>query len=210
MLVLGILGSPRINGNCSKLLTKALEGARSTSAETKRIDLISKHIEFCRGCSTCVYENHELPIGKCPQQDDMESLLEEYVQADGYIFATPVYDGFVTALMKMFLERKIALMYRDPGAYGKIPAVRRPADFKKCASMIVTGNCSDEYREVMGDPCFEGMEAHLMIEQVLTIDKFYVGGVENITQQVFSEKLDEAYRMGVRLVEEIGKAQAEN
>jgi hypothetical protein len=40
------------------------------------------------------------------------------------------------------------------------------AHFQKKASMIVTVNCSDEYREVMGDPCFETMEGHLMIEEI--------------------------------------------
>ena len=140
----------------------------------------------------------------------MASILEEYVKADGYIFATPVYDMFVTTLMKKFLERKIALTFREKEAYAKIPAARSPANFKKMASMIVTGNCTDEYREVMGDPCFEALEAHLIIEQVPTVDKFYVGGVENMTDETFSEKMNESYQIGVRLVEEVEKAQKED
>jgi len=210
MMILGFLGSPRVNGKCGKLLQKALEGAESRGAEAKRFELIKCNIKHCMGCFTCWYENHELPIGKCPLKDDMASILEEYIKADGYIFATPVYDMSVTALMKKFLERKIALTYREKDAYAKIGAARVPADFKKMASMIVTGNCSDEYREVMGDPCFEALEAHLIIEQVPTVDKFYVGGVENMTDETFSEKLNESYQMGIRLVEEIEKARKGN
>jgi len=206
MRILGFLGSPRLNGKCSKLLKKALEGARSRGAHTKRFDLIKCNIMHCRGCFKCIFEHHELSIGKCPLKDDMASILEEYVKADGYIFATPVYDMFITALMKKFLERKVALTFREKEAYAKIPAARVPAEFKKMASMIVTANCADEYREVMGGPCFEAMESHLIIEQIPTIDRFYIGGVENMTDETFSEKRAEAFQMGIRLVEEIKKA----
>ena len=139
----------------------------------------------------------------------MASVLNEYIKADGYVFATPNYDSSITALMKKFLERKIALTYRDADDYGKIGNSRCPANFTKKASMIVTANCGDELREMMGDPCFELMGGHLMIEQVDTVDQFYVGGVETMTDETWVEKLNEAYRMGIRLVEEIEKARLE-
>lgn len=210
MLILGFLASPRVNGKCGILLNKALEGAESKGARIKRFDLINCNIMHCRGCFKCVFENHELTIGKCPLEDDVDSILEEYVKADGYIFASPVYEGFVTALMKKFLERKIALSYRQKDAYREIGAARIPANFKKMASMIVTANCSDEYEEVMGIPSFEAMESHLLIEQVPTVDRFYVGGVENMPDDTFSDRLDKAYQMGIRLVEEIEEAQKED
>ncbi|MCK5187437.1 MAG: flavodoxin family protein [Deltaproteobacteria bacterium] len=207
MKILGLLGSPRLNGKCSKLLKKALEGAENKGAETKRYDLIKCNIMHCRGCFKCMFDNPELPFGRCPLRDDMTSILEEYVGADGYIFAAPVYEGFVPALMKKFLERKIALGFREKEAYGKIAAARVPANFKKRASFIVTANCADEYIEVMGDPAFEAMEGHLIVEQIPTTERFYVGGVENMSDETFSEKLSAAYQLGIRLVEEISKAQ---
>ena len=207
MKILGFLGSPQLNGTCSKLLKKALEGAKSKGAQTKRFDLIKYNIMHCKGCFKCVFKNHELPIGKCLLKDDMASILKEYVGADGYIFASPCYEAFVSALMKKFLERKISLGFREKEEYGKIAAARAPVNFKKMASFIVTANCPDEYIEVMGDPAFEAMEGHLIIEQVPTVDRFYVGGVENISDKTFSEKLSAAYQLGIRLVEEIEKAQ---
>ena len=203
MKILGFLGSPKVKGHSAQLLTKALEGAESRGAETKRYDLIKLNIKYCMGCNTCYRNNPELLIGKCPLKDDMASILEEYVKADGYIFASPVYDANVTALMKTFLERKIMLSYKAPDAYGKIPESRCPANFSKKAGFIVTGSAVDEYKEVMADPCFEAIEAHLMLEQVDTSHEMYVGGVENITEQKFSERLEEAYRLGAHLVDEI-------
>jgi len=72
--------------------------------------------------------------------------------------------------------------------------------------MIVTGNCGDEYSEEMGGPCYEAMEAHLMVEQVDTVDSLYVGSVETVTEEAFSERMNTAYQMGIRLVTEVEKA----
>lgn len=200
------MGSPRLKGKCSRLLKAALEGAEGRGARTKRFDLIRCAITHCRGCFRCMFDNPQLRIGRCPLKDDMASILAQYVEADGYIFASPSYEGYVTALMKKFLERKIALGYRARDAFGKLAEARSPADFTKMASFIVTANCTDEFREIMGDPCFEAMESHLIIEQVPTVDRFYVGGLENMTDEVFSEKLAGAHQVGIRLVEAIEKA----
>ncbi len=208
MVILGVLGSPRVRGNCGKLMQSALNGVASRGAQTKRFDLIKQNIEHCRGCFKCVFEHHELPVGKCPLKDDMASILAEYIKADGYIFATPAYDMSITSLMKKFLERKIALTCRSKEAYAKISEARTPMNFKKMASMIVTANCPDEFEELMGEPCFDAMNSHLKIEQVYTVDRFYVGGIENISDEVFTRKLEEAFQMGIRLVENIKKEQS--
>jgi FMN-dependent NADH-azoreductase len=154
-----------------------------------------------------MFDNPQYPIGRCPLKDDVASILEQYQEADGYIFASPSYEGYVTALMKKFLERKIALGYRAKEAFRTIAEARVAAAFKKRASFIVTANCTDEVREIMGDPCFEAMESHLIIEQVPTVDRLYVGGIEDMTDEVFSEKLSCARQVGIRMVEEIEKAQ---
>lgn len=210
MIILGFLGSPRLNGKCSQLLQHALDGAAGSGATTKRIDLIKKDIRHCLGCCRCLFDDPALPIGRCPLKDDMAAMLAEYQQADGYLFASPVYDVSVSALMKKFLERKIALTHRPQDAYATIGSPRVSADFKKSATMIVTGNCSEEYRELMADPCFEMMAGHLIVEQVNTTDKLYVGGVENMTEQAFLEKCAVAHQMGARLVSDIMQSRSKN
>ena len=158
------------------------------------------------GCFNC-YKNPELSIGKCPLKDDMAGILEEYLKADAYIYASPSYDMSITALIKMFIERKIALTYKTEKHAGKFP-IPRPGvavNFTKKASIIIVGNSADEYEEVMGDPCYEAVETDLIWEQIDTLDKLYVGGMESITQQAFSERLEKVFRMGEHLVEEIEK-----
>ncbi len=211
MIILGFMGSPRVKGKCNKLMQKALEGAASKGAQTKNFELIKYNIKYCMGCGSCYLKNPELTIGKCPIKDDVAGILEEYLSADGYIYASPVYDMFITALAKTFLERKIALTYKEKADVAKIPAARPgvAANFKKKASFIVTGNCGEEFEEVMGDPCYEAFEAHLMFEEIDTVDKLYVGGVENMTDDVLSEKLNTAFDLGTHLVESIEASRRE-
>lgn len=208
MVIMGIMGSPRVNGTCSKLLRKALDGAAGRGAETKCFDLIRHDIKYCRGCMRCFLSDPGLPIGTCSLKDDMALILAEYVNADGYIFATPVYDVGITALMKTFYERMIALTYRPKEAHAQLPGARAPANFQKKASIIVTGNCSDDLKEVMGKPCFDAFQGHLMIQMVDTVDCFYVGGIETMTGQVFSSRTDQAHAIGGRLVDAIEKSRS--
>jgi multimeric flavodoxin WrbA len=205
MKILGFLGSPRVDGHCARLVTKALEGAESAGAKTKMFELINYDIKDCKGCCNCFLKNPDLPIGKCIIKDDMAAILEEYIEADGYILASPVYDMFITALMKRFLERKIALTYRNPPNEKRLPGPRRPAHFIKKASLIVTGFSNDEYADAMGGPCFDAMQTHFMIEQVDIVDQLYVGDVEFMTEENFVAKFDTAYRFGSHLAAEIEK-----
>jgi multimeric flavodoxin WrbA len=208
MKIIGYMGSPRLNGLNAKLIDGALKGAQSKGAEIKCCDLINCNIQFCRGCFQCMFEHHELPIGRCILDDDMAAIWEEYRTADGYILASPVYDVGVTALMKRFLERKCMLHYRRKEDRGRFPDTREKAGFKKKVSLIVTGNAADEYREVMGPPCFDTMESHFFIEEIDTVDRLYVGGVESLSDERLSEKLQEAFMLGVNLVEGIEGARS--
>ncbi len=205
MYIVGFLGSPRTKGICSRLMQAALDGAQSNGATVKHFDLIKCNIQHCMGCCKCLFDDPARAIGRCPIKDDMGALLEEYSRADGYVFASPVYDGAVTALMKKYLERKIGLTHRSPDAPATIGAARVPAEFKKKGLLIVTGNCPDEYREVMGDPCFEQMGAHWMIEQVETVEQIYVGGTEVLSEADIENRRQKAFQAGIALVDAVNK-----
>lgn len=212
MKILGILGSPRTNGNCAKLLKKALEGAASTGAETVLFELIKKDLKFCRGCGNCYTKDPELTIGNCPLNDDAHDMLTEYLTCDGYFYASPTYDGFTTALMKSFLERKIAFTHKSLNTTDRVTMPEpRPGiaqNFKKKASFIVTANVLDELEEVMGEPCYEAFEAHLLFEEIDTYEKLFCGGVERLSDEAFQKKLDRAFQMGINIISEINKARS--
>jgi multimeric flavodoxin WrbA len=152
-----------------------------------------------------VYNNHDLPIGKCIVKDDMAGILEEYLAADGYIMASPVYDFTVTSIMKAFIERRFPLFYKNKGMHGRVPEARVKQDSRKKAMLITTGDASDEYAAI-AEPCFEVMSGHFMVEEIDVVDQLYVGMIHSVDEQRYREKMDQTFAMGVRLVEEIEKA----
>ena len=206
MKILGFVGSPRPRGLNAQLIDSVLKGAASRGATCTRYDLIKRNIKYCIGCFKCIFENHDLPFGKCVLKDDMAGILEDYCQADGYILSSPVYDVGMTALMKTFIERKFPLYFKDKEDTITLPAARRPANFLKKAALFVTANARDEYREVMGTPTFEAMEYDFLIEQVDIIEKLYVGGAHVMTEEKLKNHLNDAFGIGVRLVDSIEEA----
>lgn len=99
MKVVGICGSPRRHGNTEILLDKALEGAESEGAETKKYILNTLDFSPCQECED-VQEN-----GVCKVQDDMQVLYGEIDELSGIIVASPVFFGSLSAQTKMMIDR---------------------------------------------------------------------------------------------------------
>ncbi len=98
--LLGVVGSPRKNGNTFKLVERALKAAESVSGiETEIYEMAGKKIHHCTGCLKC------LNTGSCVFKDDLQDFVKRYMEADGIIWGAPVYHMAVPALMKAALER---------------------------------------------------------------------------------------------------------
>ena len=97
--VIGISGSPRIRGNTTLLIKKALESAENAGANTKFIPLGKLDISPCKACNKCK------ETGFCSIKDDMDDVLKTISEAQGLILGSPVYFGNVTAQMKIFMDR---------------------------------------------------------------------------------------------------------
>jgi multimeric flavodoxin WrbA len=97
--ILGIMGSPRRNGNTHVLLSRILEGAESAGARGDILFLDDLAIRECNGCHCC-WEGK-----KCSKDDDMNSIYPRIIESDGIVFGTPVYWYGPTALMKGFIDR---------------------------------------------------------------------------------------------------------
>ena len=110
MKIVAIVGSPRQKGNTSYLVDRALEEAEKMGIETRKIELGRYDIRPCLGHDDCSL------FGSCTQKDDMGWILEEFLNADGVILATPVYWYNVTAQMKTFIDRNY-FAYRHDWKY---------------------------------------------------------------------------------------------
>ena len=91
MKIIGISGSPRVDGNTEVLVKEALEGARQNGAEIEFVALSGKEIRGCLACTECGHG------GKCIIEDEMQAIYPRMMAADGVIIGTPIYFGQMTS-----------------------------------------------------------------------------------------------------------------
>ncbi len=97
--VIGIAGSPRVEGNTEKLVTEALKTAAEEGAQTELIRLANKEIKPCDACLSC------RKTGECRIKDDFQEIFEKMIKADGIILASPVYFGSATPQIMALIDR---------------------------------------------------------------------------------------------------------
>jgi len=97
--IIGIVGSPRSNGNTENLVTEALQSAKDAGAEIELIKLGTAEIEPCIACDICK------ATGECAIYDDIGEILEKIRDSHGLIIGSPVYFGSVTSQLKMLIDR---------------------------------------------------------------------------------------------------------
>ena len=104
--ILGIIGSPRRNGNTEVLVDEVLKGAEDAGAQVEKIILNELDIRPCQACNACYKE------GKCIQDDDVAEILDKMEKADAWILGTPVYWFGPTAQIKAFIDRWYQPLHR--------------------------------------------------------------------------------------------------
>ena len=104
MKVIGICGSPRMNGNSAAMLDAALNGAREQGAEVQRINLFDLQYSGCKSCFACKKLGGE-SFGKCALRDDLTDVLRLVLDADAVIISTPLYFGETPGAVRNLFER---------------------------------------------------------------------------------------------------------
>ena len=99
VLVVGILGSPRLHSNTGLLLEQVLAGARAAGAHTELIRLRDQKFESCRHCGGCDR------TGRCVVQDDMQQLYPRLRTAQHLVLASPIQFSAVSGETKAMVDR---------------------------------------------------------------------------------------------------------
>lgn len=99
MKAICIIGSPRGNGNTAYIVDKVIEGMKTQDIIVSRYCLGDMKIGYCLGCKSC-YED-----GKCIQQDDINIIMQDLMESDIVLVASPSYWGDITGQLKVFFDR---------------------------------------------------------------------------------------------------------
>ncbi|HUT17116.1 MAG TPA: flavodoxin family protein [Acidobacteriota bacterium] len=105
-MVVGICGSPRQQAT-EHVLKEALRMLEEKGFETRFFTVRGKNIGFCTHCDHCL--THK----ECAFKDDMQEVYALLKEARGIIFATPVYNGGVSAQTKAVMDRCRAVLAAD-------------------------------------------------------------------------------------------------
>src|SRR3972149_6177818 len=109
MLIVGICGSPRQQAT-EHVLKDALVMLENLGFETRFFTVRGKNIGYCTHCDYCLTNK------ECVFKDDMQEVYALLEEADGLIFATPVYNGGVSGQTKVIMDRCRALLAADSDA----------------------------------------------------------------------------------------------
>ena len=104
-------GSPHKTGKTMTLVNEVLKTMRGEDLEIKTYNLNTMQISGCQGCYGCK------KTGKCIVKDDMQSIYEDIDNADGVIFATPVFFWQMTAQLKLTIDRLFAYFKQDYSSF---------------------------------------------------------------------------------------------
>lgn len=115
-MILGICGSPRKMAT-EHVLGEALKMIEEKGFQTSLFSVRGKSISPCKHCDYCL-KNKE-----CVVNDDMSQLYPLLTKADGYVIATPVYNGGLSAQTKAVIDRTRATLAANPKALRGKPGV---------------------------------------------------------------------------------------
>jgi multimeric flavodoxin WrbA len=104
MKIIGIIASPRKEGNTAWVVNKILEGAKEQGAVAQAWYFSDLDIKPCSGCLCCHKEGNR----GCVIRDDMQELYGAIEQADAIVFGSPVYMGQMSAQAKIITDRLFA------------------------------------------------------------------------------------------------------
>lgn len=186
MKVLGIMGSPRIEGNTDLLLKEALSGAQSRGAKVEKIIVNELNIHPCQECYGCLKE------GSCIVSDDMDDIYPKLLGADIIIVASPMFFYGIPSQLKALIDRCQALWVK------KHILKIEPLGSERKGAFIGVG-------ATKGKKLFDGavMVIKYFFEAVGVeyVDELLVRGVDQIGEvKDHPTALSDAFELGKRLV----------
>ncbi len=98
-MIVVLEGSPRKNGNTSRMVEAFLRGVRKGGGEAKRFRLYELGFSGCIACEKCT------ETGECVMEDDASLVYRDILLASGLLVASPVYFYHLSSRTHAFIER---------------------------------------------------------------------------------------------------------
>lgn len=100
--VIGINGSPRSEGNTSRMLGVLFETLRQEGIDTETVQVGGTDIRGCLSCYACIRNKDRQCSSK---KDCFNGIFEKMIAADGMVLASPTYFADITPELKALIDR---------------------------------------------------------------------------------------------------------
>lgn len=104
MKILGVSSGSK-NGSNDAMCKEALMGAQESGAEIEFVRLLDLDLKNCTGCISCVISLMTGKGNRCALRDDFDWLLYKMLDADGVVFATPVFVKGTPGIFHTIIDR---------------------------------------------------------------------------------------------------------
>ena len=187
MKVLGIMGSPRIQGNTDLLLDEALKGAQSQGAEIGKLVVDKLKIAPCKEYYGCLKD------GNCVIRDDMDGIYPKLLETDRILVASPMFFYGIPSQLKALIDRCQATWAR------KYVLKQRLSDKERKGAFLAVG-------ATKGKQLFDGsilvIKYFFQAIDVQYADELLVRGVDKRGEiKDNPTALSDAFELGKRLVQ---------
>lgn len=115
MKVIIISGSRNPNGQTASAADAFLAGVADAGGVGEQIFLPQLDIQSCRQCKDNGW-GQCTEKGRCVIDDDFAAVVDRMREADGFVFATPVYFSDLSESMKAFTDRLRRTSMHDDGS----------------------------------------------------------------------------------------------
>ena len=136
MRILVINGSPKKEKSDTMCITRAfIEGMREVKEqEVQLIHAVDQHVEYCRGCFTCMHNG-----GHCVYDDDMRGILEAILGSDVLLLSYPLYCYGMPAPLKAVIDRVLPLSRMTMEKVGDRYEHAGQADYSHLRYVMISG-----------------------------------------------------------------------
>lgn len=105
--VFALSGSPCKNGNSDILCDEFARGAVEAGHEVKKIRVAEKNVDYCRACDAF------RDTGVCSIKDDMTDIMQEMIDCNVMVLASPVYFYSVSAQLKAVIDLMLPVVQKS-------------------------------------------------------------------------------------------------
>ncbi len=107
MKIVTLFGSPRKKGNTATVLTWVEDELKGMGHKVERVIMTKYDVKGCISCYAC---HKSLDKPGCAQKDDAGQIFDKMMEADGIIYASPLYCWSWAAQIKPLIDRHFCLV----------------------------------------------------------------------------------------------------